>query len=140
MDTTSEVRVCWDANAYLAQCPSRTVLSAIADKWTCLLVDALSDGPMRFGELRRRLDGITQKSLTQTLRDMERDGMLTRTVYPTIPPKVSYELTDLGRSVTRLMAGIKVWAEQHADEIVAARHLYDARAGQEPLPVTTTPR
>ncbi len=139
MDTTSEVCVRWDANAYLAYCPSRTVLSAIADKWTCLLVSALSGGPLRFGELRRRLDGITQKSLTQTLRDMERDGMLTRTVYPTIPPKVSYELTDLGRSVIELMAGIKTWSERHADEIVAARARYDDLSRQELPPVTTTP-
>ncbi len=140
MDTTPETRTCWDVNAYFATCPSRTVLTAIADKWTCLLVDALRDGPLRFGELRRRLDGITQKSLTKTLRDMERDGMLTRTVYPTIPPKVSYELTGLGHSVTELMAGIKSWSEQHADEIVTARERYDSQARAEVRPVTTTPR
>lgn len=74
------------------------MLDAIANKWTCLVVDALQRGPVRFGVLRRRLDGITQKSLTQTLRTMERDGMVIRTQYPTIPPHVDYELSALGRS------------------------------------------
>jgi DNA-binding HxlR family transcriptional regulator len=139
MDTKSEQLRC-DANAYLAHCGSRTVLTALADKWTCLLVDALKDGPKRFGELRRMIGGITQKSLTQTLRSMERDGMLVRTVYPTVPPKVTYELTDLGHSVTRLMAGIKLWAEEHVDEILEARARYDARVGEEVQPVAGVPR
>ncbi|ROO90216.1 HxlR family transcriptional regulator [Actinocorallia herbida] len=134
MDTKPE-QVRYDANAYLAQCASRTVLIALADKWTCLLVDALKDGPVRFGELRRRIGGITQKSLTSTLRTMERDGVVLRTVYPTIPPKVEYELTPLGRSVITLMSGIKSWAEFHVDEILTARADYDLRATLEPQPV-----
>ncbi|HET6953969.1 MAG TPA: helix-turn-helix domain-containing protein [Acidimicrobiales bacterium] len=128
-----------DANAYLRDCPSRTVLEATANKWTCLLVDALSHGPARFGVLRRRLQGITQKSLTQTLRTMERDGIVIRTVYPTIPPRVDYELSDLGRSVVSLMEGIRRWSEGHVDEIVAARAAYDQRAGLEPQPLRVHP-
>lgn len=136
MDTTPDLRDFGGADAYLRQCASRTVLEAIANKWTCLLVDALGHGPVRFGVLRRRLDGITQKSLTQTLRTMERDGMVTRTVYPTVPLRVEYDLSDLGRSVVALMEGIKSWSEQHAAEIVAARAIYDVRAGSEPPPVS----
>ncbi|WP_307845178.1 helix-turn-helix domain-containing protein [Planomonospora sp. ID67723] len=125
----------FDVDAYLRGCASRTVLEAIANKWTCLLVDALQHGPVRFGALRRKLDGITQKSLTQTLRAMERDGMVIRTVYPTIPPRVEYELSDLGRSVVGLMEGIKRWSEEHVGEILTARDAYDLRAEQEPRPV-----
>ncbi|MDX6744961.1 helix-turn-helix domain-containing protein [Actinocorallia sp. A-T 12471] len=128
-------RIRFDADAYLAECASRTVLAALSDKWTCLLVDALSGGPVRFGELRRRIGGITQKSLTSTLRTMERDGLVSRTVYPTIPPKVEYELTELGRSVIRLMSGVKEWAEVHVDEILAARARYDELATREVEPV-----
>ncbi|MBG0827164.1 helix-turn-helix transcriptional regulator [Planomonospora sp. ID67723] len=134
MDTTCDVSR-FDVDAYLRGCASRTVLEAIANKWTCLLVDALQHGPVRFGALRRKLDGITQKSLTQTLRAMERDGMVIRTVYPTIPPRVEYELSDLGRSVVGLMEGIKRWSEEHVGEILTARDAYDLRAEQEPRPV-----
>ncbi|WP_405084011.1 winged helix-turn-helix transcriptional regulator [Microbispora sp. NBC_01389] len=123
------------ADAYLRDCASRKVLDSIANKWTCLLVDALRDGPVRFGALRRRLDGITQKSLTQTLRAMERDGMVIRTVYPTIPPRVEYELSDLGHSLVVLMEGIRMWSETHVGEIEAARAAFDSRATKEPQPV-----
>jgi len=138
MDTIGDLRDFGGADAYLSQCASRTVLVALANKWTCLLVSALGDGPVRFGGLRRQLDGITQKSLTQTLRTMERDGLVLRTVYPTIPPRVDYELTDLGRSVIALMAGIKSWSEQHVEEILAARERFDQRAAEEPQPVLPT--
>ncbi|KAA9373507.1 helix-turn-helix domain-containing protein [Microbispora amethystogenes] len=123
------------ADAYLRDCASRKVLDSIANKWTCLLVDALRDGPVRFGALRRRLDGITQKSLTQTLRAMERDGMVVRTMYPTIPPRVEYELSDLGHSLVVLMEGIRTWSETHVGEIEAARAAFDSRAAEEPQPV-----
>lgn len=123
------------ADAYLSQCASRTVLTALADRWTCLLVDALKDGPVRFGVLRHRLDGITQKSLTKALRSMERNGIAVRTVYPTVPLRVEYELSDLGRSVTTLMSGIKRWSEEHVDQILAARDRYDQRAAEEPQPI-----
>ncbi|GAA3222488.1 helix-turn-helix domain-containing protein [Actinocorallia longicatena] len=135
MDTAPDQRIRFDANAYLAECASRTVLTALADKWTLLLVDALKDGPVRFGELRRRIGGITQKSLTSSLRGLERDGMVIRTIYPTIPPKVEYELSPLGRSVVALVAGIKDWAEGHVDEILLARERYDLLAEQEVRPV-----
>ncbi|GGS61514.1 transcriptional regulator [Planobispora rosea] len=134
MDTKCEAGK-WNVDAYLRGCASRTVLEALANKWTCLLIDALRHGPLRFGELRRKLDGITQKSLTQTLRVMERDGIVIRSVYPTIPPRVEYELSDLGRSVAGLMEGVKRWSEEHVDEILAAREAYDLRAQEEPRPV-----
>ncbi|MFF5111234.1 winged helix-turn-helix transcriptional regulator [Streptosporangium sp. NPDC000509] len=137
METTSHLRDHGAVNAYLKECGSRKVLEAIANKWTCLLVDALRDGPVRFGILRRRLDGITQKSLTQTLRNMERDGMVIRTIYPTIPPRVEYELSTLGHSVVALMEGIKSWSEKHVAEIMTARERYDLRAAEEPRPVRT---
>ncbi|GAB3676379.1 helix-turn-helix domain-containing protein [Actinocorallia lasiicapitis] len=138
MDTRlDQQRIRYDANAYLAQCASRTVLVAIADKWTCLLVDALGTGPIRFGELKRRIGGITQKSLTSTLRALERDGMVIRTVYPTIPPKVEYELSALGMSVRELMSELRVWSEQHVDEILLAREAYDLRAERDVEPVRT---
>ncbi|MGI5160506.1 winged helix-turn-helix transcriptional regulator [Microbispora sp. CA-102843] len=124
------------ADAYLRDCASRKVLDSIANKWTCLLVDALRDGPVRFGALRRRLDGITQKSLTQTLRSMERDGMVIRTMYPTIPPRVEYELSELGHSLVALMEGIRIWSEEHVGEIMASRASFDSRAAEEPKPVT----
>ncbi|MET8046146.1 MULTISPECIES: winged helix-turn-helix transcriptional regulator [unclassified Streptosporangium] len=135
METISGLRERGAVDAYLRECGSRKVLEAIANKWTCLLVDALRDGPVRFGVLRRRLDGITQKSLTQSLRNMERDGMVIRTVYPTIPPRVEYELSALGHSVVTLMEGIKSWSEEHMPEIMAARDAYDLRTGEEPRPV-----
>lgn len=134
MDTTLELGGL-SADAFLKSCASRTVLNALADKWTCLVVAALRNGPVRFGALRRRLDGISQKSLTQTLRTMERDGIVIRTHYPTIPPRVEYELSPLGDSVVTLMSGIKHWAEKHVDEIVAARERYDACLGEEAQPV-----
>lgn len=120
-----------EPDAYLKGCASRTVLEVIANKWTHLIVCALRDGPMRFGELRRRLDGVTQKTLTQTLRALERNGLVTRTMFPTIPPRVDYELTDLGRSVGGLLDAILSWSEDHSAEITAARERYDA----DPAPV-----
>jgi DNA-binding HxlR family transcriptional regulator len=123
---TNSVRV--EAHApdvYLRGCASRTALEVIANKWTHLAVCALRDGPMRFGVLRRRLQGVTQKMLTQTLRTLERNGLVTRTLYPTIPPRVDYELTDLGRSAVGVLDEILRWSEQHSAEITAARQRYD---------------
>ena len=121
-------------NVYLRGCASRTVLDVLANKWTNLVVCALRDGPMRFGQLRRQLEGITQKMLTQTLRTLERDGLVTRTLYPTIPPRVDYELTDLGRDAAALFDGLIEWSEQHVTEITAARDRYDQRPDQKPVP------
>jgi DNA-binding HxlR family transcriptional regulator len=129
-----------DYDAFLAGCPSRQLLNRISDKWVALILAALgSDGPhpgsdrvgeprsMRYSELSRRLAGVSQKMLTQTLRSLERDGLLTRTVTPTVPTTVTYELTDLGLSLHHLMRGIKDWAEAHMDEVLANRGDYDTR-------------
>ncbi|MFI1069557.1 winged helix-turn-helix transcriptional regulator [Streptomyces puniciscabiei] len=136
MGTTDNLRFHGGADAYLAACPSRQILDVLANKWTMLVMGALSGGPMRFGELRRRLDGITQKMLTQTLRTLERDGLVTRTVYPTIPPKVEYAATELGESVIALMHAIRTWSEDNINAVLDARDAYDARAAQEVRPVT----
>lgn len=136
MGTTDGLRFYGGADAYLAACPSRQILDLLANKWTMLVMGALGGGPLRFGELRRKLDGVTQKMLTQTLRNLERDGLVIRTVYPTIPPRVEYGATDLGRSVVGLLEAIRVWSEQHINDVLDARQGYDERAGQEPQPVT----
>ncbi|AYY13162.1 transcriptional regulator [Actinobacteria bacterium YIM 96077] len=126
-------------DAFLARCPSRQLLDRISDKWVALVLAALgSDGPhpgeedcdgdprpMRYSELSRRLAGVSQKMLTQTLRSLERDGLLTRTVTPTVPVTVTYELTDLGLSLHEVMRGLKVWAEAHMDDVLANREAYD---------------
>jgi DNA-binding HxlR family transcriptional regulator len=137
MGTTDDLRFHGGADAYLAACPSRQILDVLANKWTMLTMGALSGGPMRFGELRRRLDGITQKMLTQTLRALERDGLVTRTIYPTIPPRVEYAATGLGQSVTALMHAIRSWSEENINAVLDARDAYDTRAAQEVQPVTT---
>ena len=122
----AEAKVAYDA--FLAECPSRQLLDRISDKWVALVLAALgSDGPMRYSELARRLAGVSQKMLTQTLRSLERDGLLTRTVTPTVPVTVTYELTDLGGSLQQLMHGLKAWAESHMGEVLANRSQYDAR-------------
>ena len=136
MGTITDGRFYGDADAYLAACPSRPILDLLGNKWTMLVMGALSDGPQRFGQLRRRLGGITQKMLTQTLRGLERDGLVSRTVYPTIPPRVDYAVTDLGRDVAGLLTAIRLWSEQHINDVLAAREDYDERAAQAPEPVT----
>ncbi|MFB7724060.1 winged helix-turn-helix transcriptional regulator [Nocardia sp. NPDC056100] len=110
------------ADVYSAKCPTRQVLDHIAGKWTILIIDALHEqGPMRYTELSRRIGGVSQKMLTQTLRSLETDGFLTRTVEPTIPPRVDYELTDLGRSLAEPIAALRNWTEQHINEVERAR-------------------
>jgi DNA-binding HxlR family transcriptional regulator len=104
------------------------VLSRIGDKWTVLVVEILGRGPTRFNELRRRIGGISQKMLTTTLRQLERDGMVTRTVYPTIPPRVDYELTELGRGLLVPVRALGEWARANMGLIDAARRRYDAQA------------
>lgn len=108
-------------NVFDANCGSRRVLALIADKWTAIVVYALARGTMRFGELQREVDGISQKMLTQTLRDLERDGLVERTVYPTIPPKVEYSLTMLGMTLREPLAAICHWSENHLPEILENR-------------------
>ena len=104
-----------------AQCGSRQVLDRIADKWTALIIQVLSGGTKRSGELRRAISGISQKMLTQTLRSLENDGLVARKVYPVIPPMVEYSLTPLGRTLTEPLEAICQWAEKHLAELESAR-------------------
>jgi DNA-binding HxlR family transcriptional regulator len=113
----------WDP--YSADCPTRLVLERIADKWTVLVVGRLATGTKRFGELKRTIGGISQKSLTQTLRELERDGIVTRRVYASVPPKVEYSLTPLGRTLVDLLDSIRAWAETHIEQVLAAQGAYD---------------
>ena len=102
-------------------CESRQALDRIADKWTCLIVYALVDGPKRHGELRRAIDGISQKMLTQTLRSMEADGLVQRTVFDRVPPAVEYRLTPLGETLKDPLIAICRWAMEHLPELQQAR-------------------
>ena len=129
-------------DSFLAGCPSRQLLGRISDKWVALILAALgNDGPhqpgidctgeprsMRYSELSRRLAGVSQKMLTQTLRSLERDGLVTRTVTPTVPVTVTYELTVLGLSLQHVMRGLKEWAEAHMGEVLANREQYETRS------------
>ncbi len=128
-------------DAFLAMCPSRKLLDRISDKWVTLILAALgSDGshrfggdctgdprPMRYSELCRLLAGVSQKMLTQTLRSLERDGLISRTATPTVPVTVSYELTDLGLSLHLMMRSLKTWAEMHMDDVLANRATHDTQ-------------
>src|SRR5262245_18604256 len=113
-------------DAFLAQCPSRQLLDRISDKWVTLVLAALEQGPRRYSQLARTIAGVSQKMLTQTLRTLERDGLLTRTVTATVPVTVTYELTDLGRSLQSVITGLKACAESHMDERLPARSSYDS--------------
>ena len=103
------------------------VLARVGDKWSVLIVSLLGDGPKRFSEIKRMVGGISQRMLTLTLRGLERDGLVTRTVFPTIPPRVDYELTDLGRSLWKPVEALGTWARANQPKIAAARELYDGR-------------
>ena len=108
-----------------------TILARIGDKWSVLVVMSLGDGTYRFNELKRRIDGISQRMLTLTLRGLERDGLVERTFFPTIPPKVNYTLTDLGRSLRAPVSALGQWAIEHRGTVERARDRYDARADDE---------
>lgn len=123
METVSK----WDA--LKADCPTRKVLAQIGDKWTMLVITALEgEDAVRFSELRRQIEGVSQKMLTQTLRALERDGLVTRTVYPTVPVTVEYRLTALGQSLTNAVDAIRDWAYGHMPEIERAQKEFDAKA------------
>jgi DNA-binding HxlR family transcriptional regulator len=110
-----------------AACPAlREVLHRVGDKWSVQIVALLGEGPTRFNDLRRAIDGISQRMLTLTLRGLERDGLVKRTVYPEIPPRVEYELTPLGDTLLEPIQGLAEWAEQHRTSIQAARERFDA--------------
>ena len=102
-----------------------TLLSRIGDKWTVLVVQTLAEGPKRFNELRREIPSVSQRMLTLTLRNLERDGLVSRTVTPSIPPRVDYELTELGRSLQKPICGLADWAMEHVEEIHVAQARFD---------------
>lgn len=138
MDTYEEEAASAEwATTYRRDCPSRTVVEVLATKWALYVLGALRryDRPLRFNELRRLLDGVTQKMLTQTLRALERDGLVNRAVYPTVPPRVEYGLTELGVEAGRLTSAIAEWSVEHAPAVLAAREDYDHRATQAPEPL-----
>lgn len=122
MDTNSKT-------TYSKDCPSRTVVGVLANKWSLYVLGVLgqNDRPLRFTELRRHIEGVTQKSLTQALRNLERDGLVSRTAYPTIPPRVEYALTDLGREAGALTTAVADWSKTNATRVHTARAAYDAR-------------
>jgi DNA-binding HxlR family transcriptional regulator len=111
-------------NVFDSHCPTRQVLDLIADKWTVLIIRRLADGTLRFAQLRRSVDGISQKVLTNILRSLERDGIVTRRIYASVPPKVEYSLTTLGRSLCNLVEGICGWAEANIEQVQSAREVY----------------
>jgi DNA-binding HxlR family transcriptional regulator len=117
-----------DGEVYQGACPTREILSRIGDKWTTLIIGLLSVSKnRRFNELRRAIGGISQKMLTQTLRDLERDGLVKRTLYAEIPPRVEYSLTPLGATLCEPLNALRKWAEQHLDEVRASQQAFDAR-------------
>lgn len=116
-----------DLNPYLQGCPTRRILDRIADRWTVLTIGALSDGPLRFTELARQVEGISQKMLTQTLRGLERDGLVTRTVFAEVPPRVEYNLTEAGRSLRNPLKALEEWSIAHFAAVAAAQTAHDSK-------------
>jgi DNA-binding HxlR family transcriptional regulator len=114
-----------------AQCPSRLVLDRIADKWTALIIQVLAHGTKRYAVLQREIGGISQKMLTQTLRSLERDGLVQRTVHPVVPPKVEYSLTRLGRTLIEPLHALCRWSEKHLSELQANRARATAKKAAE---------
>ncbi|MFI6371662.1 winged helix-turn-helix transcriptional regulator [Streptomyces sp. NPDC050546] len=114
----------WDTRE---DCQVRQILDRIADKWSLLVIALLENRRLRFTELRREIDGVSQRMLTVTLRSLERDGLVKRTVHPVVPPRVEYELTSLGRTLHTTIQSLVTWTEEHQDEIAAARTAYDTR-------------
>lgn len=119
----------WDPHQWDTRegCEVRQILDRIADKWSLLAIALLESRTLRFNELRREIDGISQRMLTVTLRQLERDGLVTRTVYPVVPPRVEYALTPLGSTLHSTIQALVQWTEVHQDEVAAARAEYDAR-------------
>jgi DNA-binding HxlR family transcriptional regulator len=117
-----------ESDIYDRNCPSRQVLDRIGDTWSVLVVVSLAQGPQRYSELARRIDGVSPKMLTQTLRALERDGLIARTVQAVVPPRVDYALTKLGESLLDLVGALESWAQTHMDDVLAARADYDGQA------------
>jgi DNA-binding HxlR family transcriptional regulator len=116
-------------NANLSECPGHELLATLSDKWVTLVLAALADGPQRYSELSRTVAGASQKMLTQTLRKLQRDGLITRTLTPSVPVRTDYELTALGESLLPVQRAIKDWAETHIEIVHAARERYDDQVG-----------
>jgi len=117
---------------YAASCPTRLLLDRVGDKWMVLTLTLIRDKPSRFNALRRDIEGVTQKMLSQTLKQMERDGLIIRTVLPTTPVSVEYAITPLGRTLAAVLDGLQLWARDHIADVLAARRLYDADRPQRP--------
>lgn len=115
-------------NVLSKHCPSNSVLEIIAGKWQVLILYALRQRTLRYSELQRAVEGISQKMLTQTLRELERDGLIRRTVYPVVPPHTEYRLTPLGRSLEEIVHDLGGWAQAHMQDVLAARAAYDRSA------------
>lgn len=122
-----------DLDPYSAGCPSRRLLDRIGDKWTVLIVGALAEGPRRFSELRRTIDGVSQKMLTQTLRGLERDGLVTRTVYAEVPPRVEYQLTPAGRTLQEPLKALERWSIEHFGQVAASWETYESENPGSPV-------
>jgi DNA-binding HxlR family transcriptional regulator len=117
------------ASADRDACPAvREVLSRVGDKWSVLVIGLLEEGPRRFSEIKRTIEGVSQRMLTLTLRNLERDGLLLRTVHPSVPPRVEYALTPLGRTLISPVRALALWAAAHRQEIQAARERHDRAA------------
>jgi len=114
-------------NPYAATCPTRLALDRIADKWTVLILGRLAEKPMRFNRLRREIEGMTQKTLAATLRSLERDGLVTRTVTPTVPISVEYAINPLGLTLAEAVGALRLWAERHIGAVLDAQGRYDER-------------
>jgi len=125
-DTALQITKSW--NVYQAACPTRLMLNRIADKWTVLVLGLLALETKRFSLLQREIGGISQKMLTQTLRGLERDGLVLRTMYPEVPPRVEYSITPLGQTLVGLLAELRQWSETHMEEVLQAQEAYDQQA------------
>lgn len=114
-------------NVYEDDCPTRKVLDRLADKWALLILDRITGEPVRFNQIRKDVQGISQKVLSQALKKLERDGLVSRTIYPTVPVTVEYALTDLGRTLTETVSALAHWAERNMDAVATAQKAYDER-------------
>ncbi|WP_413661875.1 winged helix-turn-helix transcriptional regulator [Methylocystis iwaonis] len=112
-------------NVYEDRCPTRLLLDRLADKWALLILDRLQEGPVRFNRLRRDIKGISQKVLSQTLKKLERDGLVSRAVFATVPVTVEYSLTPLGQTLNETVSAFAHWAERNMDAVLAAQRAYD---------------
>ena len=115
-------------NAYAHACPTRMVLDRIADKWAVLVLGLLGDRPVRFNQLRCQIEGISQKMLSQTLKSLERDGLVSRRATPTVPVTVEYSITPLGETLSATVDRLRIWAETHMEQVLLSQQQYDAAA------------